>query len=82
MAEFAAKLRSRDSNRLNHPIADLTELKGAFDFTLQYATVGTINDVTTKGLPRLAVDPRRRSKSWACISNFGKRRTPCCWSTP
>jgi uncharacterized protein (TIGR03435 family) len=37
MAKLAEELRPRDRAAINHPVVDLTGLKGAWDFTLKYS---------------------------------------------
>ena len=40
MAQLAAKLRDIAAGYLNHPVVDLTGLKGSYDFVLAWAPVG------------------------------------------
>ena len=48
MAQFAEKLRQVASGYINHPVVDLTGLKGAYDFALSYNGAGRVRALTGK----------------------------------
>jgi uncharacterized protein (TIGR03435 family) len=51
MTEFAAQVRNRDRSSVNHPVVDLTTLKGAWDFSFKYAPLVWIQRAKANGQP-------------------------------
>ena len=51
MAEFAAKLQSLAPRYIDHPVVDLTGLKGGYDFTLSWMTAPVLRPENAEARP-------------------------------
>jgi len=49
MAQFAEKIRQVAGGYLDHPVVDLTGLKGVYDFAVSWTPVGRLRAATSGG---------------------------------